>query len=137
MAYYNSDYSGESFYSNNKNINFEIQKYKGLIEKGSIYSCMEAVEETIQNCIDNEKFEDGLYFVNKLLDIAPYNSEYWLKKGAVLNGLFNFEQALDCYNKALSLNPGDSEILMDKAEAEESLGFYKQAKETLLNAIKL
>ena len=110
MAFFDSDFSGENLFGSDKNVDFEIKKYKGLIEEGGIYSCMEAIEETIQNCIDNEKFEDGLYFVNNLLDIAPYNSEYWMKKGVILKELFKFELSLNCFNKALSLNPGDSEI---------------------------
>ena len=69
-------------------------------------------EELTQICIENERFEDGLYFANAVLEIAPYNSDYWMKKGTCLNNIFEFENALECFNKALSLNPSDSELLL-------------------------
>ncbi len=104
---------------------------KNLIETGNIYTCIEAIEDMIQFCIENEKNEDGLYFVESLLEISPYNSEYWLKKGTFLNNLLNFEEALVCFNKSISLNPCDTETLIEKAVTEENLGFLQRQKNQL------
>ena len=68
----------------------EILRVKSVIEQGNIYSVIESIEEAIQICIENDRFADGLFLSDKLLDVFPYNSEYWLKKGVMLNGLFRF-----------------------------------------------
>ena len=47
------------------------------------------------------------------------------------------QNALECFEKALSLNPADSETYIEKASSEEDLGFFAQAKESLLSALKL
>jgi tetratricopeptide (TPR) repeat protein len=39
--------------------------------------------------------------------------------------------------KLLSLNPGDPEIYIEKATAEESIGMFENAKESLETAIDL
>src|ERR1035437_8788547 len=115
----------------NHKIDEEIKRIKEAAEDGNLYSSVEYVEEIVQHCLEVERYEDGLYLSNKLLEIFPYNSEYWLKKGISLNGLFRFEEAMVCYTKSLSLNPWDSEALIDKAAAEENLGLYDQARESL------
>ena len=123
MSYFDSEYSEEgNFSAEEKNVVEEIERCKELIKSGSIFELMETAEEVLQLCGENERFSDGLYFVNLLLDVAPYNSDYWFKKGFFLSGLFKFEEAIECYNKSLSLNPGDSEILIERASAEENLG---------------
>ena len=119
----------------NQNIDEEIKRIKELVEYGNLYSSVESVEEMVQFCIERERYEDGLFLSSKLLEIFPYNSEYWLKKGISLNGLFRFDEALLCYSKSLSLNPWDSEALIDKAAAEENLGLYDQARESLDNVL--
>ena len=135
MSFFESDFSYDNPDMSNE-FTREIEKCKRLIDEGSIYSCIEIVEEVIQTCVDNAFYEDGIYLVNKLLEVSPYNSEYWVKKGALLNGLFKFDKAIECYNKALSLNPGDSDALIEKAAAEENLGLMDEAKESLETALE-
>ena len=120
MSYFDSEFSEEgNLFSEDKNVDDEIKRCRELVDSGSIFELMETAEEVLQLCGENERFSDGLYFVNLLLDVAPYNSDYWFKKGFFLSGLAKFEEAIECYNKSLSLNPGDSEILIDRASAEE------------------
>ena len=67
----------------------EIEECKNLIDNGSVYGFFDKFDDVIQDCLDNDFNEDGLYLINALLEIAPYNSEYWIKKGLFLNGLMN------------------------------------------------
>ena len=131
MSFFNEDFDFEELSDDEeKNLREEIEECKKLVDNGSIYGFFEKFDDVIQTCLDNDFNEDGLYLVNALLEIAPYNSEYWIKKGLFLNALNKFEESIDCYNKALSLNPGDSEALVDKSIAEENSGLYSQAKES-------
>lgn len=111
MSYFDSDYSEQGeFFADDKNIDDEIKRCKELVDAGGIFDIMEGAEEVLQLCGENGRFADGLYIVNFLLDVAPYNSEYWFKKGFFLSGLNKFEEAIECFNKSLSLNPGLSLI---------------------------
>jgi tetratricopeptide (TPR) repeat protein len=136
MSFFESGSRDDKDFDAEKNsVEEEIKRFKEIITAGRIYECIESLEEMLLTCYDNEFYEDGLYFADQLLEVSPYNSEYWLRKGNFLNGIFKFDEAIKCYNKALSLNPGDSEILVDRAIAEENLGLNSNAKETLQAAL--
>ena len=136
MSYFDSEFSEEgNLFSEEKNVDEEIKRCKELVDSGNIFNLMETAEEVLQLCGENERFSDGLHFVNLLLEVAPYNSDYWFKKGFFLSGLAKFQEAIECYDKSLSLNPGDSEILIDRASAEESLGLTAQARKSLEAAL--
>ncbi len=136
MSCSSSNYdSEENFYTYGKHLNDEIERCKDIITSGNIYGAIETLEETVQLCIDHDKYIEGLEFADALLEHFPYNSEYWMKSGVFLNGLFRFDEALSCFDKSLSLNPGDTETLIDKATAEENLGLYEAAGETLRKAL--
>lgn len=95
MSFFDSDYSNdEEFNLPDYKIDEEIASCKKILESGYIYDSIERIEELIQSCLDNERYEDALFLLEKLLEVFPYNSEYWLKKGIVLNGLFRFSEAL-------------------------------------------
>src|SRR5574338_338216 len=136
MSFFEPDHSPDDNLNMNNEFSKEIERCRQLVDEGGIYSCMEAVEEAVQTCIDNYLYDDGVYFVDKLLEVSPYNSEYWVKKGALLNGLYKFTEAIECYNKALSLNPGDSDALIERAAAEENLGLMENARESLETALE-
>ena len=117
------------------NLRNEIEECKNLIDNGAVYGFLDKFDDVTQACLDNDYNDDGLYLISALLEIAPYNSEYWIKKGLFLNALGKFNESIECYNKALSLNPGDSEALVDRSIAEENIGLYTQAKDSLNNAL--
>ena len=137
MADFDSDFSSDNKFEEANNIEADIKKYKIIIDKGEIYNSLESIEDLINSCQENELYEDGIYFVERLLEVSPYNSEYWLKKGILLNNVFESEPALECFERALSLNPADSEIYIEKASSEEDLGFFARAKESLITALKI
>ena len=136
MSLFNEEYDfDEASENEDENLREEIEECRNLVDNGELYGYLDKFDDVIQSCLDNDLNEDGLYLVNSLLEIAPYNSEYWIKKGLFLNALGKFSESIECYNKALSLNPGDSEALVDKSIAEENIGLYAQARESLYNAL--
>ena len=136
MSIFNEDFDfDEPSENDDENLKEQIEECKKLIDSGSVYGYLDKFDEVIQSCIDNDFSEDGLYLVSALLEIAPYNSEYWIRKGLFLNALGNFNESIECFNKALSLNPGDTDALVDKSIAEENIGLYTQAKESLHTAL--
>ena len=91
MSYLDSDFSGDGSYKEkDQDIDEEIDRCRKILDEGNIYQSVEAIEEIIQLCIENERYSSGLDILNRLLQISPYNSEYWLKKGTLLNGLCQF-----------------------------------------------
>ena len=138
MSYLDSGYTNDDdFDEKEKDIDQEIENCRKILDEGDIYQAIERVEEIIQLCIENERYSSGLDIVNRLLEISPYNSEYWLKKGTLLNGLCEFEEALLAFEKSLSLNPGDADVYIEKSIAEENIGEISRAKESLQAAIDM
>ncbi|HEX7358593.1 MAG TPA: hypothetical protein VF270_12855, partial [Ignavibacteriaceae bacterium] len=138
MSLFDSEFSNEEeFELPQENIEEELAACKKILDTGYVYDSVERIEEVAQTCIDIDRFEDALYLIEKLLEIFPYNSEYWLKKGIILNGLFRFGEALLSYEQSLSLNPNDVETLIDKSATEENLGLFDQARESLEKVLQL
>ena len=92
MPDFDSDFSSDNKFEDIHNLEEDIKRYKQLIDKGEIYNSLESIEDLISSCQENELFEDGIYFVDRLLEVSPYNSEYWLKKGILLNNIFESER---------------------------------------------
>ena len=81
----NLNFSSENnFKEFEKNIKEEISSCRRIIDEGKIFLSMETVEETMNNCVESENFIDGIYFIEKLLEVSPYNSDYWYKKGGII-----------------------------------------------------
>jgi tetratricopeptide (TPR) repeat protein len=131
MSIYNSQFNDVNSEGDDIDLNEEINACRDIIENNLLYNSFDRVEDVIIQCINCNYITDGLYFVNYLLEISPYNSELWNKKGLLLNSAGNFEQAIECIEKSLSLNPGDLDTLIDKSAIEENLGHFSQAEETL------
>jgi tetratricopeptide (TPR) repeat protein len=115
MSIYNSHFNDVNSEEDGIDLNEEINACRNIIESNLLYDSFERIEDVINQCVDYGYITDGLYFVDYLLGISPYNAELWNKKGLLLNSAGNFEQAIECIEKALSLNPGDLDTLIDKS----------------------
>lgn len=120
-----------------ENIKSKIRVCKEYVDEGQTFAFLENIEETIQLCMEVDYSEDGIYLTDAVLDIAPYNSDFWQYKGIFLNNLMDFESAYESFNKSLSLNPSDVETLINKSVSEENLGMVKEALESLEKAFTI
>lgn len=136
---YSEDYYDDSHNSqfDNEDLQSKVDICKEYVSAGQIYAYLDNIEETIQLCMEYDCNSDGIYLVDAVLEIAPYNSEFWQYKGVLLNNMFEFEEAYDCFNRALSLNPSDVESLVNKSIAEDNLGMYDEAQASLNKALEI
>jgi len=133
----NNFFSENNFKEFESGLKAEIKNCRKIIDEGKIFLSIETVEETMNNCIEYENSFDGIYFIDRLLEISPYNSDYWYKKGVLLNIDEKYEEALECFNRAITLNPGDVENYLDKAISEENLELTNEALKSLEKVIEL
>lgn len=81
MSLFDSEYSQEDNFESSENLEEEIKECKAILENGYIYDSIERIEDLIQDCIDFIKFEDGLYFTDKLLEIFSIQLRALVKEG--------------------------------------------------------
>ena len=77
----------------------------------------------VDNLIANEKYDDALSEINRMLKTEA-NYSNWNLKAFILAKLKKYEESVECFDKALSLNPSD-EIKLNKANS-----IYNWAKVT-------
>ena len=69
----------------------------------------------VDNLIANEKYDDALSEINRILKTdADYSN--WNLKAIILAKLKRYEESVECFDRALSLNPSD-EIKLNKANS--------------------
>ena len=75
----------------------------------------------IEYLIENEKFDEALSLVDRMLE---KDSDYknWNLKGIILDNLSEYDNAIECFDNALRVSD-DSEILINKVNS-----LYKWAK---------
>lgn len=81
MSIFDSDHSDNEFELPDEDLDEELKFCRSILESGYVYDSVDRIEELLQSCIDYDRLEDALYLLEKLIEIFPYNSEYWLKKG--------------------------------------------------------
>lgn len=69
----------------------------------------------VDNLISNEKYDDALSEINRILK-TDANYSNWNLKAIILAKLKRYEESVECFDKALSLNPSD-EIKLNKANS--------------------
>ncbi|MCX7880566.1 MAG: tetratricopeptide repeat protein [Ignavibacteria bacterium] len=72
---------------------------------------MERAEELLDLCIEEELFSKALQFCDVLLSIEPYSTSLLAKKGEILIGLMNYDEAFESLQIALSLDPTSNYVL--------------------------
>src|SRR4051812_24159528 len=68
---------------------------------------VEVLEELVEECIEEEAFDEALRLCEHWIRFAPYSHAAWLRKGIVLTNLGRPEEALACYDRADALHPSD------------------------------
>lgn len=69
----------------------------------------------VDNLIANEKYDDALSEINRILKTDTDYSN-WNLKAIILAKLKKYEESIECFDRALSLNPSD-EIKLNKANS--------------------
>src|SRR5688572_25056274 len=82
----------------------------------------EILEELINYCVENDKFEEALHFAEALTEHAPFSSDAWHQRAMLEAHHLKFDEALVSYGRALSLDPIDIEILINYGITLEALG---------------
>lgn len=138
MAFKDSEFSdSEDFFLDKETLDKKIRECFSIIDRGESFLHAELLEDTIEQCIDNFRFKDGLRITNALLKIAAFDSDQWFNKGYCLAHMKKYQNALNAYNKARSLNPHDIELLVETASVEILLGKFEDAENTLNAALEL
>ena len=88
---------------------------------------VEVLEELVEECLDEERFEIALQLCEHWISFAPYSHNAWLNKGIALTGLGKPEEALGCYDHADTLNPNDPDTLVNRGAAYDALGLDSKA----------
>ena len=96
MEFYD-DYSEEfdDFFIDEKALQSKIDLSFKYLEEGQAVIQTDFIEETIQLCLENEKFDTGLALTDQVLGIFPFNSEYWQLKGIFQS----WEMGFDLFEK--------------------------------------
>ena len=75
MASLDSDF--ESFQARDpekNNLRDRINECKDIIESGELYGALDLIEDVIHDGLDNDLNDEGLFFTECLIEVAPYNS---------------------------------------------------------------
>ncbi|MFX0092255.1 MAG: tetratricopeptide repeat protein [Candidatus Hodarchaeota archaeon] len=82
------------------------------------------------------RYEEALKAYEQALTLDPKNARDWICKGATLNCLTQYAEALSCCDRALSLEPL-KEAWHTKGEVLGKLGRYTEAIECFDQALKI
>ena len=83
-----------------QNIDEEIKR---LRKEEPTFSSIAALEEIIDYFMSQDKYEDALYFANKLIAVMPASGENLARRGEIHEALGKFENALEDYSKRSKL----------------------------------
>ncbi|HEX5315741.1 MAG TPA: tetratricopeptide repeat protein, partial [Candidatus Kapabacteria bacterium] len=95
----------------------------------------EILEELVDYCIENAKFEEALDFALLLTERAPFNGDGWHRRGMLEAHHGDFEKAIESYEHALAMNPADSELLINYGVALDGAGRTEEALEIFERAL--
>ncbi|MCK9425688.1 MAG: tetratricopeptide repeat protein [Ignavibacteriaceae bacterium] len=138
MSFFDSEYSeNENEFLESTDLPASIKKAKALVEEGKTFTNQNFLEDVVDLCIDNFRYRDALYFVEKLLEVAPYNADLYLQKGICLVQLNQNRRAMKSIDKALSLNPVDVDALAEKASININLKNFEEAQRILQQALAI
>ena len=72
-----------------------------------------------------------------MIEMQPYSSDAWMRRGILLNNLNRHDEALGAYDEALSINPADAETVINRGVTLDNLGRSEEALAAYEGALKL
>lgn len=87
--------------------------------------------------VRQKNFQKALYFVNKAIAIDGENQMYWKRYATINKELEQFEEAEYGYRKSIELGDAALDTFLFWADAQQFIGEYEAATETLLQALEV
>ena len=66
---------------------------------------LDVLETLATICIQQENYQESLYYAEEGLDFCPENAGFWNLRGVSLFNMEEYSEACECFEQALSLNP--------------------------------
>ena len=88
-------------------------------------------------CIDEEKYEEALSYLNRALEIQPNYTLALLNRAVVRSKLKQYDRALLDFSRVESMTPESSLLLLNRGLAEFGAGYYAGAVEDFTRLIDL
>ena len=93
-----------------KRIDWDKPIEKDPVEFGSL-------KKKADNLIGEEKYEEAIVYLDRILALLPENEEILANKGFVLCLLGDFDEGLNALKKAFKLNPASRYVMIMAADA--------------------
>ncbi|MEM6647307.1 MAG: tetratricopeptide repeat protein, partial [Bacteroidota bacterium] len=84
--------------SHSKDLRDLIAAYEA--QDGLVYFDSETLEDIATYYFELGEFGQALGVIDRLLEMYPFSSDAWMRRGILLNNLTRHEEALDAYTQA-------------------------------------
>jgi len=95
------------------------------------------LEKDAIEMINESKFDEALFYLDRILDIDPKNISALNNKGGILVELGNYTDSIILFNEVLVINENNTEALNNKAIALTKLGLFVQSLELFYKTLQL
>lgn len=82
--------------------------------------------------------EEALSYLDKIIDLQPYEIPTWVEKGNILATLNRFDEALEAFEYALAINPKHhyssltkAQLLIEKGELDQAIDYLAQLQKDI------
>ena len=90
-----------------------------------------------KRAVESKNFEEGLYYLDKALEIKPEISGIWNERGIALMNLGRHKEAITSYDRALAIKPDWVTTWHNRGAALGHLGCYEEALVSFDRALAL
>ena len=98
---------------------------------------MNELNSITNKLLKEKKFEEALFYLDKILEIDPNHTAALLNKGSILVLMNNSEEALTYYDRLLAIDPDNIKGLTSKAAALANIGENLNALELYNKALSI
>lgn len=129
----------------------EIHLIEKVVASGKANEVINALEKILENDPGHIKAIEALAFIyikklnyqiadefiSKALRLEPFNFNFWITKGNILNELKRYEDGLNCFHESLKLKENNSYAYSNMSNSYIGLNDFNQAVECSELAIEL
>jgi len=87
--------------------------------------------------LQEERYEESLFYLDKILEINPNHTSALLNKGSVLISLDRSNESIAYFDRLLAIEPNNIKALTSKAAAFSNMGEYVKALELYNKALSI